>query len=561
ISRKINTSNESEWLKNVIINISTVSIKDKKHEDIKKQLIFRIIPRYNFHHDFIPAKAKLKPDNSIEKSQVLSLNNLIINPNRDYVSQTDKEIISLLESISFFGNIRKEHIVYNVILERLIQQKKLYFNNHIYPIKELKNKKIKVYWENVGEKNKLNININIKNIIVAHDIYEYSPDENVFYKIEPQVNKYILKLLSNSVPLDKEKASKLYFTLKDAGFDVEQLPFVEEIEIEDTPVPVLKINYNRANGIVAVEFKIKYKNYYFNPLNEEKSIIYENTKKITIKRNLKKEREYKERINKTSLKNDFFAGSKYIFNLNNINIENFYKFVSEDIIQLKNEGWEIQQTEELPTIEDTEIRTDIEEKDNWWFDVSLKVRFEDKEVNLLPILKNILQNYDIKKLPQTIFVKYDENKILKIKKNDIKPLINTILNLYNKENEDNLKISRADLHLIDDELIINKNIKNIKKKLTNFKSIKRISQPKELNAKLRKYQVEGISWINFLYEYGFNGILADDMGLGKTVQVLAFLQYLKENKKLDKHSLIVVPTTLISNWEKEIERFTPTLRY
>jgi SNF2 family DNA or RNA helicase len=70
---------------------------------------------------------------------------------------------------------------------------------------------------------------------------------------------------------------------------------------------------------------------------------------------------------------------------------------------------------------------------------------------------------------------------------------------------------------------------------------------------LRPYQQEGVNWLSFLYEYGFHGILADDMGLGKTVQVLAFLSQLQ----LSQPILIVLPTSLIFNWKKEIERFLP----
>jgi SNF2 family DNA or RNA helicase len=68
---------------------------------------------------------------------------------------------------------------------------------------------------------------------------------------------------------------------------------------------------------------------------------------------------------------------------------------------------------------------------------------------------------------------------------------------------------------------------------------------------LRPYQQQGVDWLHFLQIYGFNGILADDMGLGKTVQVLAFLTQIKNKGPI----LIVMPTSLIFNWKKEIERF------
>ncbi len=73
---------------------------------------------------------------------------------------------------------------------------------------------------------------------------------------------------------------------------------------------------------------------------------------------------------------------------------------------------------------------------------------------------------------------------------------------------------------------------------------------------LRPYQQAGLDWLAFLYAHGFHGLLADDMGLGKTVQVLSFLSRLAALPSLGP-ILIVVPTSLIFNWKKEIEKFLP----
>jgi len=78
-----------------------------------------------------------------------------------------------------------------------------------------------------------------------------------------------------------------------------------------------------------------------------------------------------------------------------------------------------------------------------------------------------------------------------------------------------------------------------------------------LKAELRPYQRQGLSWLHFLHTLGFGVCLADDMGLGKTVQMLAHLQKLKEKGRT---SLIVVPASLLENWRREIEKFTPDLR-
>ncbi|EQD66201.1 helicase/SNF2 domain-containing protein, partial [mine drainage metagenome] len=84
--------------------------------------------------------------------------------------------------------------------------------------------------------------------------------------------------------------------------------------------------------------------------------------------------------------------------------------------------------------------------------------------------------------------------------------------------------------------------------------------PSTLRAELRPYQREGLRWLNALAEAGLGGVLADDMGLGKTVQLLAHLLTLKAQGKLPAPALLVVPTSLIPNWEQESARFAPDLR-
>ncbi|MGL5314825.1 MAG: SNF2-related protein, partial [Peptostreptococcaceae bacterium] len=79
--------------------------------------------------------------------------------------------------------------------------------------------------------------------------------------------------------------------------------------------------------------------------------------------------------------------------------------------------------------------------------------------------------------------------------------------------------------------------------------------PKDLNATLREYQVEGYKFLRTLSDYEFGGILADEMGLGKTIQTIAFLAS-KNNKK----SIVVTPTALIYNWKNEIDKFAPNLK-
>jgi SNF2 family DNA or RNA helicase len=81
-----------------------------------------------------------------------------------------------------------------------------------------------------------------------------------------------------------------------------------------------------------------------------------------------------------------------------------------------------------------------------------------------------------------------------------------------------------------------------------------------LRATLRDYQLDGLSWMQFLREYDLGGILADDMGLGKTVQTLAHILTEKEAGRLTSPALVIAPTSLMTNWQEEAARFTPGLK-
>lgn len=96
------------------------------------------------------------------------------------------------------------------------------------------------------------------------------------------------------------------------------------------------------------------------------------------------------------------------------------------------------------------------------------------------------------------------------------------------------------------------------KKLAGFSGIEDINPPAQFKGTLRDYQKAGLSWLAFLRDFGFGGILADDMGLGKTVQVLALFLHAGVMEQ-ERPSLVVAPTSLIFNWIDEINKFAPSM--
>ncbi|WP_353893627.1 DEAD/DEAH box helicase [Proteinivorax hydrogeniformans] len=81
----------------------------------------------------------------------------------------------------------------------------------------------------------------------------------------------------------------------------------------------------------------------------------------------------------------------------------------------------------------------------------------------------------------------------------------------------------------------------------------------DFKAKLRNYQHEGVNWLRYMKDLGFGACLADDMGLGKTVQVIALLEHIRQTKSAK--NLLIIPASLMGNWQKEIENFAPKLKY
>jgi SNF2 family DNA or RNA helicase len=130
--------------------------------------------------------------------------------------------------------------------------------------------------------------------------------------------------------------------------------------------------------------------------------------------------------------------------------------------------------------------------------------------------------------------------------------------------EDALRLSTGDTKILSKLPVVNFEATGILQELinnlTDNKSVKAIDNIPGFNGELRPYQAKGVGWLSFLETWGLGACLADDMGLGKTIQLIAFILNLDRQDILTKPTLLICPTSVINNWEREVKKFAPSLK-
>jgi non-specific serine/threonine protein kinase len=191
-----------------------------------------------------------------------------------------------------------------------------------------------------------------------------------------------------------------------------------------------------------------------------------------------------------------------------------------------------------------------------WFDVQLVVDFDGILLSLKELRKSLAH--------RSRYVKLGDGSTALLPEEWIEQFSHLVNLSENKE--EGIKVSRHHLTLID-TLCHAATLKEADQdyyeslqRLRDFQGIQEVTVTENFHGELRPYQKQGLSWLYFLQEFRFGGCLADDMGLGKTIQALSLLQNEKD-RGVTAPSLIVCPTSVLFNWEKEIQRFTPALRY
>ncbi|MDU9390335.1 DEAD/DEAH box helicase [Pseudomonas sp. zfem002] len=259
-------------------------------------------------------------------------------------------------------------------------------------------------------------------------------------------------------------------------------------------------------------------------------------------------------------------------------------FAREGIPALREAGWEIEIRPDFAfNLQNIDAwYADIEEAPgHQWFDLELGIEVNGERHSLLPILLQLLRsNPELLRASELARRGDDEHLLVDLNRHRhdlaaarvalpygrIKPLMATLGELYLHESDGrSLRLAAPDaarLSHLDDLPLTWQGGERLRHFAARLKTAQysEVQAPAGLNATLRPYQLEGLSWLQTLRDLDAGGLLGDDMGLGKTLQTLSHLLAEKNAGRLKTPALAVMPTSLIPNWLDEAERFTPQLR-
>ncbi|HET7864375.1 MAG TPA: DEAD/DEAH box helicase [Burkholderiaceae bacterium] len=218
----------------------------------------------------------------------------------------------------------------------------------------------------------------------------------------------------------------------------------------------------------------------------------------------------------------------------------------------------------------------VDENGTETWSLELGIEVQGRRLALAPLLVDLLQReprwYDaalVDALPDTepVILFSEDHWRIEVAAGRIKPIVRTLIDLFDTEVKGALVLSSWDLLALDslqsDPHWAFKNdaaLHALAEQLRASQGVQPVAPPAGLRIELRAYQQLGLAWLQFLREHRLAGILADDMGLGKTAQTLAHVLLEKQSGRLDRPALVILPTSLVFNWQAEARRIAPDLR-
>ncbi|GAA5176501.1 hypothetical protein GCM10025771_11380 [Niveibacterium umoris] len=257
--------------------------------------------------------------------------------------------------------------------------------------------------------------------------------------------------------------------------------------------------------------------------------------------------------------------------------EAWREFFSAEAPALRAAGWQIECAADFRhhvlTVDDW--HAELEEDGNGWLALSLGIEVNGQRLDLAPLLY-VLFRRDTRWLDRAAIDAIADDEAIELLGPDgariqlpaarIKPLASTLVDLFDTPNG-TLKLSALDAPRLKQAFTDSDwTLDGVDRlapwiaRLADAANVAPVEPPEGFTGTLRAYQREGLAWMQHLRAHELGGILADDMGLGKTAQTLAHLLTEKRAGRMDRPSLVVLPTSLVFNWQQEAARFAPDLR-
>ncbi len=252
-------------------------------------------------------------------------------------------------------------------------------------------------------------------------------------------------------------------------------------------------------------------------------------------------------------------------------------FMEMALPELERAGFDVEVDDDFPfqplQAEDwfVEVLEDEFLSNSEWFDLDLGVIVEGKRVSLVePLIRLLALRPQL--MDELRRLEEDERVPLPVGERHILPVPVRRMRLWLgplmefSSGGERLRLNRlnagslVELESLSGRWFGGERLRELAHRLRDFAGIESVEPAEGFKAVLRGYQQRGLSWLQFLRNYDLSGILADDMGLGKTIQTLAHLHLEKASGRADLPSMIVMPTSLITNWCSEAERFAPDLK-
>jgi len=255
--------------------------------------------------------------------------------------------------------------------------------------------------------------------------------------------------------------------------------------------------------------------------------------------------------------------------------ERWQAFVTERVPALLGLGWRNEIDREfgpriVQSVGDYDVR--IADAEAGRFSLDFGIEIDGARIPLLPILSRLLDRGGMETaqiVDGELITSLDDGRILKLPAERIRRLLTVMADLIDaarRTADGGLVLPQGEAATVLDleDLLTTRweNAAAIEAYAERFRGqaeILPVVIPAEFTATLRPYQQHGVDWLQHLREHGLGGFLADDMGLGKTAQTIAHIVIEHAEGRLNRPALIVVPTSLVSNWTAELTKFSPHL--